>query len=624
MMTQLSRRRGLAALCLGVAPFASAASDTTSSEAVSSTAAPVASDTAASEQMLNPMVVTATLAPRTADQSLASVTVIDEAELRRQDPKDITDILRAQPGVDVTSNGGYGKTSNVNIRGAGGESTLLLIDGIRLRSATAGSPAWQLLEPRMFERVEVVRGPRGSLYGADAVGGVVQLFTREGKDEGPHPSITAGGGSFGTERYGASLTGRADDTRYAFSASHLSTDGTEIKRGDGDKGYDNTTGFVRLSQGFDNGGEVGLLGLRARGNSEYVGGNTDYVQQVAGLYGELPVTERWTSRVTLSEARDESDDDANGSLTHFDTVTHSARWENTLMLGPHDLIAGAEYSQDKIDSSSDYSEDSRDNAALFAQALLDFSPLSLQAGVRFDDNEAFGEEVTGHLGMSYALDRVHTLRASYGTAFRAPTFNELYFPGFGNDDLDPERSRTAELGLRGQFGKGFWDLSVYRTEIDDMIANTSRNGRFAPFNVNHARIRGVELATGADVRDWTLRAALTYTDPEDQDTGNRLVRRASRSLRLDADRALGDWTLGGSFIAQNHRYNDVDNEERLPGFGLVNLRAGWQFAPLWSAQMTLENVLDKEYATARASAFQGGWDYLNPGRAAFLSVRFGE
>lgn len=613
MITTFSRRQGLAALCLGVAPLASAA-DTVTAD----------SGSADSQQELNPLVVTATLAPRTADQSLASVTVLDEADLRRQDPKDITDLLRAQPGVDVTSNGGFGKTSNVNIRGAGGESTLLLIDGIRLRSATAGSPAWQFLEPRMFERVEVVRGPRGSLYGADAVGGVVQLFTREGEAEGAHPSITAGGGSFGTQRYSASLSGRADDTRYAFSASQLSTDGTEIKSGDGDKGYDNTTGFVRLSQGFDNGSEVGLLGLRTRGNTEYVGGNTDYVQQVAGVYGELPVTERWTSRVTLSEARDESEDDASGTITHFDTLTHSARWENTLLVGDHDLTAGAEYSQDKVASSSDYEKDSRDNAALFAQALLDFSPLNLQAGMRFDDNEAFGEEVTGHLGISYALDAVHTLRASYGTAFRAPTFNELYFPNYGNDALDPERSRTAELGLRGQFGQGFWDLSVYRTEIEDMIATTLRNGRYAPFNVNQARIRGAELATGAEVNDWRLRAALTYTDPEDRDTGKRLVRRATRSLRLDADRALGDWTLGGSFIAQNHRYNDTDNDERLPGFGLVNLRAGWQFAPLWSTRLTLENVLDKQYATARASAFQGGWDYLNPGRAAFLSVTFGE
>ncbi|MBB3232646.1 TonB-dependent receptor domain-containing protein [Halomonas stenophila] len=606
MITPLFRRRGLAALCLGVAPLAGAA------ETDDGVTDP--------ELRLDPLVVSATLSPRTTSESLASVTVIDEAALRRQDPKAITDILRAQPGVDVTTNGSFGKTSSVFLRGTGSESTLLMIDGIRLRSATTGGPAWQFLEPRMFERIEVVRGPRGSLYGAGAVGGVVQLFTPEGED-GPSPSITLGGGSFDTRRAGASLSGSEGGTRYAFSASLFATEGTEVVEGEGDKGYDNTTGFARLSHTFADGAEVGMLALRARGNTEFVGGDTDFVQQVAGVYGELPVTEAWTSRLTLSEARDESDNtDAFGDSV-IDTLTHTARWENTLAFGPHELVAGAEYSEDEVAGTTDFAETNRDNLAAFAQALLDFSPVSLQAGLRHDDNEAFGEEVTGSLALGYDLDDHHTLRASYGTAFRAPTFNELYWPGFGNPDLDPERSGTVELGLRGQFGKGFWDLAVYRTEVDDLIASTLVDGRFAPFNVDRARIRGVELATGAEVLDWTLRAALTYVDPEDRETGNRLVRRASRSLRLDADRELGDWTLGGSLIAQGHRYNDAANDERLPGFGIVNLRAGWQFAPLWSTRLTLENVLDRDVVTARDFS---GRDYLNAGRAAFLSVRFGE
>ncbi|RTR02378.1 TonB-dependent receptor domain-containing protein [Halomonas nitroreducens] len=608
MIIPLFRRRGLAALCLGTAPLASAATADTN-DSITET-----------ELRLDPLVVSATLSPRTTSDSLASVSVIDEAALRRQDPQDVTDILRAQPGVDVSSNGDFGKTSSVFLRGTGSESTVLMIDGIRLRSATTGGPAWQFLEPRMFERIEVVRGPRGSLYGADAVGGVVQLFTPEGEG-GPSPSITLGGGSFDSRRASASLAGSEGGTRYAFSASHFATEGSEVVEGEGDKGYDNTTGFARLSHTFASGAEVGVLALRARGNTEFVGGDTDFVQQVAGLYGELPVTDAWTSRLTLSEARDESDNtDAFGDSV-IDTRTHTARWENTLTFGPHELVAGAEYSEDEVSGTTDFAERKRDNVAAFAQALMDFSPVSVQAGLRHDDNEAFGEELTGSLALGYDLDDHHTLRASYGTAFRAPTFNELYWPGFGNPDLDPERSETVELGLRGQFGKGFWDLAVYRTEVEELIANTLVDGRFAPFNVDQARIRGVELATGAEVLDWTLRAALTYVDPEDRETGNRLVRRASRSLRLDADRELGDWTLGGSFIAQGHRYNDTANDERLPGFGIVNLRAGWQFAPLWSTRLTLENVLDRDVVTARDFS---GRDYLNAGRAAFLSVRFGE
>ncbi|MCK2182498.1 TonB-dependent receptor domain-containing protein [Halomonas getboli] len=572
-------------------------------------------------ETLNPLVVTAALAPRTADESLASVTVIDEEQLRRQDPTAITEVLRARPGVDVTTNGGFGKNTGIYLRGTGSQSTPLMIDGIRLRSATAGTPSWEFLEPRLFDRVEIVRGPRGSLYGADAVGGVVQLFTPQGEGE-PTPRITIGGGSFDTRRASASLSGSEGGTRYYVAASRLESDGYEIVDGEGDKGYDNTTGLMRLSHTFAGGAELGVLALRARGNTEFdsfgTPSDTDYAQQVAGVYGELPITETWRSRLTLSEARDERETHGGTGESVFDTRTRTARWENTLVLGRHELVAGAEYARDDVDSTVDYAEDRRDNAAVFTQALLDFSPLTVQASLRHDDNEAFGEETTGSLALGVALDDIHTLRASYGTAFRAPTFNELYYPDFSNADLDPETSESYELGIRGQLGRGFWDLAVYRTEVDDLIVNIDTDGDGyldTPENVERARIRGVELATGADVENWTLRAALTYTDPENRETGKRLQHRASRSLRFDADRALGDWSLGGSVIAQGERYDDADNAERLGGFATLDLRAGWDFAPGWSTRLTLENLLDKQYQTVNG--------YNSAGRAAFVSVSFG-
>lgn len=610
MKTGINAPRGLAAFGLAALPLALQAQST-------------GTDTDESLR-LNPLVVTATLTPRTADQSLASVTVLDEATLRRQDPVSLTDLLRGQPGVDVTTNGAFGKNSSVFIRGTDSDQNVLLIDGIRLRSATTGGAAWQFLDPRMFQRAEIVRGPRGSLYGADAVGGVVQLFTHEAEEGGPHPHISVGGGSFDTQRYSAGLSGNSGGTRYSFAGSHFNTDGVPVRRGGDDKGYDNASGLARLSHTFDGGAELGLLALRARGNTEFDSfgspANTDFVQQVAGIYGELPVTDNLRSRLTWNEARDESDTVDAFGFSVFDTRTQTARWENTLNVGFHELVVGIEHSEDRVSGTTDFDEDSRDNTAVFAQGLLDFSPLSVQASLRHDDNEAFGDEVTGSLALGYELDAHHTLRASYGTAFKAPTFNDLFFPGFGNPDLDAETSETFELGVRGQYRHAFWDLAAYQTHIDDLIAFTEQGGLLAPFNVDEARIRGVELSTGAEFDDWTLQAALTYTDPEDRETSNRLPRRASQSLRLDVDRELGDWSLGGSWIVQNHRYNDADNEERLPGFGLVNLRAGWQFAPFWSARLTVENVLDKDFATAR---FLDGDDFLNAGRAAFVSVRYG-
>ncbi|AYF35430.1 TonB-dependent receptor [Vreelandella alkaliphila] len=565
---------------------------------------------------LNPVVVTAALAPRTANESLSSVTVLDEATLRRQDSVSITDLLRGQPGVDVSTNGSFGKNSSVFIRGSGSGQNVLLIDGIRLRSATSGGAAWQHLEPRMFDRAEIVRGPRGSLYGADAIGGVIQLFTPQGEEEGPQPRISVGGGSFNTQRLSAGISGKEGGTRYSFSASHFTTDGQPIRRDGDDKGYDNTTALARVSHTFESGAEAGVLALRARGHNEYDGGENDFVQQVAGVYGELPITDNWRSRLTLSESRDESDNIDNFGDSVFNTKVSTARWENTLTAGAHELIAGAEYSEDRVNSTTAYDETSRSNAAVFTQALLDFAPFTLQASLRFDDNEAYGEEVTGSVGVGYDVDGHHTLRANYGTAFNAPTYNQLYFPGFGNPDLESETSQSIEVGVRGQYAHWFWDAALYQTDIDNLIA-----GQGLLFNVPETRIRGAELSAGVELDDWTLAAALTYTDPENRLTGKRLQNRASQSLRLDVDRELGDWSVGGSWIAQNHRYRDAQNQDRLSGYGLVNLRAGWQFAPLWSARVTLENALDQDYITTRS--FDGA-DYINAGRAGFLSVHFGQ
>ncbi|MCC5900422.1 MAG: TonB-dependent receptor [Halomonas sp.] len=569
-----------------------------------------------SEAALNPVVVTAALAPRTANESLASVTVLNKDTLRRQDPVSITDLLRGQPGVDVSSNGSFGKNSSVFIRGTGSGQNVLLIDGIRLRSATSGGAAWQHLEPRMFDRAEIVRGPRGSLYGADAMGGVIQLFTPEGQEDGPQPRISVGGGSFNTQRISAGISGKEGGTRYSFAGSHFTTDGQPVRHDGDNKGYDNTTALARVSHTFDSGAEAGVLALRARGNNEYDGGENDFVQQVAGVYGELPVTDSWRSRLTLSEARDESDDFAAFGDSVFDTKVSTARWENTFIVGDHELVAGAEYSEDRVNSTTAYDETSRSNTAVFTQALLDFSPFTLQASLRFDDNESYGEEVTGSVGVGYNLDGHHTLRANYGTAFNAPTYNQLYFPGFGNPDLDAETSESVEIGVRGQYASWFWDAALYQTEIDNLIT-----GQGLQFNVPETRIRGAELAAGVEVNDWTLAAALTYTDPENRLTGKRLQNRSSQSIRLDADRELGEWSVGGSWVAQNHRYRDAQNQDRLSGYGLVNLRAGWQFAPLWSARVTLENVLDQDYVTTRS--FDGA-DYINAGRAGFLSVHFGQ
>lgn len=569
-----------------------------------------------SETRFNPIIVTATLSAKTADETLASVTVIDEEQIRLQQPKDIIDLLKGQPGVDFSSNGGFGKTTSVYTRGAASDSTVLLVDGIRLQSATSGGASWQFLTPNLFERFEIVRGPRGGLYGADAAGGVIQGFLANSQAQ--KVNLSVGGGSFGSYQVNAGVSGQHNSTRYHLIANQFTTDGIEIKEGEGRRGYDNTSVLARLGQGFDSGADLSLLMMHTQGNTEFVGGTTDYRIQVLGLTASVPVTEHWLSRVQLSEARDENTS-YQGNRSNFDTKTHKLRWENTLWADAHEFILGAETLKDSVETSS-YAGEARKNHAVFAQGLFDLKPVSLQTNLRFDDNQVYGDKVTGGLAVGYAINPEHTLRGSYGTAFRAPTFNDLYWPGSGNLDLAPETSHTTEIGLRGQYPTFFWDIAVYEAQYKNLINWAPLpSGLWAPQNIDRARIRGIEFSLGAEVADWMLKAAITGTDPIDRADDTRLQRRTTKSVRFDADRTWGDWSVGGTLIAQGSRYNARRESDKMPGYGLVNLRSRWNFAPEWSATVTLDNLFDKDYVTTRGF---GGWDYKNPGRSAFLTLSY--
>lgn len=588
---------------------------------------------------LDPIVVTPTLSARTVDESLSSVTVLDREDLDKQQPRELSEVLRGQPGVDIITNGAYGKSTSVFMRGTGSESTVLLLDGIRMGSATSGAPSWQFLPPQLLGRMEIVRGPRASLYGSDAVGGVVQVFSPEGEGE-PQPWVQFGGGSFSSREQGAGISGSQGGTAYSFGHNYFQTDGIALREDEDRKGFRNASSLGRLSHTFDQGTKIGLTAFRSGGNTEFDGGNTDYVNQAVGASVETPVTDSWLTELSASESRDENDNFRTFGDSRFDTLRRSARWQNSFFFGRHEFITGADFRRDEVESTTDYDEDRRDNTGVFGQLFLDAGPADFQFSLRWDDNEAYGEELTGAVAAGYALDNVHRVRLSYGTAFRAPTFNDLYYPyeeyedengdfsgSFqGNPDLGPESSGTAEIGVSAQYDVLFWDLAVYQTDVRDLIQTQADEvGNRQPQNVDQARIKGTELGVGAELGAWTLYGAATLMDPRDRETDNRLTRRTTKTLRLEIDRQIGQWSLGATGILEGERYNDSANENLIPGFGIVNFRTAWDFAPNWSASLTIDNIFDKDYVVAR-----GGWDASNPtfdyqqaGRNAFLSVRYG-
>ncbi|MCG5511002.1 TonB-dependent receptor domain-containing protein [Ectothiorhodospira lacustris] len=577
---------------------------------------------------LDPILVTPTRTAQTVDQTLASVTVIEREEIERLQPKEFADLLRARAGIGLSQNGPFGKTTSLFMRGTNSSHTLLLIDGVRMGSATLGSASWQFLPPAEIERVEIVRGPRTSLYGSDAIGGVVQIFTRDG--DGPaRVRAHMGGGSFNTREYGLGVSGSHDRTRYSLSGSHFSTDGIDVQKGVGDSGRDgfhNSSLSGRLSHQVSEALELFGSLHHARGETDYDFGGPardwiDFVHHASRLGVRGQLHERWFSELSIGHSRDENETFQNAvPSSQIDTVRYLVAWQNDILLGNHLLTAGLDYQDDQVKSATDYDETRRDNWGVYAQLQLDLGRHALTGSLRQDDNESFGRETTGQLAWGYRIMEAWQVRASGGTAFKAPTFNDLYWPGGGNPDLAPESSETFELGLRHAAGGFHADLAVFQSDIDDLIEWAPVPGSFLwqPQNVEKARIRGVELETGIDHDGWSASLSMTWLDHENRRTGNELRRRPNQIARLDLDRQWQDWSLGTTLIAEGRRYNDDSNSQRIAGHELMHLRAAYRVSPAWTVRATLNNVFDRDYVTAR----QGVIDYEQPGRAFYLTLNY--
>ncbi|BAU57594.1 outer membrane vitamin B12 receptor BtuB [Halorhodospira halochloris] len=579
---------------------------------------------------LETVVVTPTRTAQTVDQSLSSVSVIDRDEIDRQQPRQVSDLLQGRAGTSLTTSGSFGKDTSLFMRGTNSDHSLLLVDGVPMNSATQGGAAWEYLPPAEIDRIEVVRGPRTSLYGADAIGGVVQVFTREGEEGPPRVNAFAGGGSFNTYEYGVGVAGGTEDTRYSLSAGHFHTDGINVSEEYGDdqrNGFDNTSVSGRLSQRLPGGSELFTTVMRSEGTTEYddqadEDDFTDYLFQAlrGGVRGDI--TERWFSELAVSQAKDEQDNvDSRGETWHY-TERHEVSWRNELYWGTDNIWSfGGDWRDENVDTYDNYDETSRYNVGAYTQLELDLGRHDLGGSLRYDDNEAYGDNVTGQVAWGFdAADRLR-LRSSYGTAFKAPTFNDLYAPenqawglAGGNPDLEAEESASAEVGARWQVRDGYVDAAIFQTDIDNLISSRPANGLEKPFNIGEARIRGAELEAGAQWQEWQISGAFTYLDHENRDTGNELQRRPNESARVDIDRQLGDFSVGATALARGRSYDDPANDTRLSGYGLLNLRTSYAFTPEWSLRGTLENALDKDYETVSG--------YNQPGRAVYVSIHF--
>ena len=597
----------------------------------------------AADQVYQLPVITNTVAnivEQDAQKTLAAVTVIDREEIERKQFTSLQELLRTVPGVTYSNTGGLGKVTSVSIRGTGNRHALVLVDGQKVGSATLGETAFEHFPIDQIERVEVLRGPRSSLYGSEAISGVIQIFTRKGTQNGVKPFASFTYGSHETYQSNVGLNVKHDNTWATLSLAGTKTQGIDAtninEANDLDKdGYENKSASLRMGHKFNDQFNVDASVLVVDGENEY--DNRDdwgspYIdannvhskieQNVYSIGATYKPFDVWTTGLKLGRSEDKLDSrDANPSV--INTQRDSLSWLNTLNFNKQNtLMLGFDYQNDEVSGTKAYAVKERDNKAYFAQYLGSFGSFDVQGAVRQDDNEQFGNHTTGSATLGYRFNDTVQSYVSYGTAFKAPTFNDLYWPGSENPTLVPEESENYEIGFKGVISNVQWELNGFYNEIENMIAwAPNATGNYVPSNIDNAKIKGAELSFTQQLNDFVWNVNYTYQEPENETAGlhgKQLFLKPKQIFNASADYTMDKWTVGASVHAEDKRYTNATNTAELGSFATVDTRVTYQATPEFSVQAKLANIFDKEYSTNYSNSTLFNQD----GRTAWVTLRY--
>lgn len=604
-----------------------------------STTAVVAADAATGDRI----VVTGSREPTAADRLAGDLVLIDAEQIRASTADSVEDLLRRVGGLQMSRYGGPGAAPSVFIRGMSASGTLVLVDGVRVGSATLGQMDFEGLSLSAIDHIEILRGPGSSLYGADGAGGVVQIFTRRG-DGRPRASAWLAAGQYGAGEAALSGSGRFGDFDAAASLSHEQLDGdSSLRPGDrfGNYNPDNdgsrrTSAQAQFGWRPAKGHRIGVTLLDSKLNSQF--DSSEYLppnyqqdatpdfrnkldSQVVSIDHRGEWSEAWTTTVLASSQ--ESDlhsgaNEVNRYRTRRSQVDAQATWQP---VRDQRLTFAYEGLTEK-GSSSDYAkQETTDNHALVLAYLGTVGPLQVQADARHDDNSDYGQVNTGRLGVSYALAKGWRLRAVAGTSFRAPSFNDRYYTGYGVPSIQPERGRSVEVGVEGRWSTFDVSATAWQNRVRDLIGYEADRTKCpadpaydygCAANIANARLQGLSLGGGAQFGDLQLRAQIDFTDAKNSDTGERLTRRAAHQASLTADYTVRDWTFGAAALQVGARPDGATY--KLKQESTLDLKTRWRFAPQWSLEAKVINVTDVDLEPTRG--------YQGLGRQAWLGVRY--
>lgn len=591
------------------------------------------------------IVVTAERIPLPIRESTGDISIISTEQISAAGQSTITDLLRALPGVEISAQGGPGQPATVFLRGANSNHTVVLIDGVRQTNLNFGLASLQSLPLSAIDHIEVLRAPASSLYGADAIGGVIQILTRAGSTS-KGLNAEAGIGEKGQQRMSVAYAGTNGGLSWGIAAGGEAASGFDATLPTNFAHYPDADArkqrFAQVSLDYQLSAdhEVDLkwldstnrVGIDAEFPPFVTSPNARTVQNISNLALKLrsQLAPSWTSTLQFGENRDHFRFEQTNS---FDEVlfnrTRSYSWQNDFIFGAHQALFALERQQQSIDSNATaYGAHERITNSVLAGYRFRIGRHQARLNLRRDDVRRGDGATSGNVGYSAKLAPGWTVDAQYGTAFKLPTFNDLYyidpFGGFvANPALTPEHSRTTEIGLIKNGAGERLSLYWFGGVITNLIANFDPDGFLGPLpgtviNTGRATIRGITGGYSKGWANWKLRGELSMQDARDDASGDRLPRRARQHGSIALDRDWGRWLAGAEVVAQGDRYDSLPNQAqgRLAGYGLTNLHASYKFDRDWSFFARWNNVFDRRYELAKG--------YAAPGANLFIGVRFNE
>ena len=630
-----------------------------------------------------PIIVTANRAPTLANNVLADYDYIGPEEIAQAGQSSLTQLLQRQRGVEITSGNGAGGTgASVFLRGASNGQSIVLIDGIRSDSGFNGGPTWESIPLPLIDHIEIIFGPQSSLYGSDAIGGVVQIFTKDGS--GPAKvSASTGYGTYGTSVSEASIYGATEGEqkiRYSLGVSQTLSTGYNTIASNNPFGLSAMkTGYVqdavtgKLSQEWSKGQVFGAQLMQSRLNNQVPGFNSgdftnnpsysdcsfntagpcgapgpqqaqSYVNQMGtySLFSQNQITGIWKSllQASLSNNSGQNIQDATAYSPAYSPITKTKQniytWQNDIAIGTDLLQILVERRTQNVDLNQinyftsclpeAFSQTRNTNSAAASYQLKRGANLA-NISIRNDSITGYGPQTTGGASYGYFFTKEWRANINYGTGFRAPSFNDLYYPGYGNPNLQPEKSKNTEVGLH-------YDTNAYDVHLVGYNNTTNNLIQFANVNcpeslvfgcasnVAVAKISGVSIGLGARLGDFSLKGSFDQQSPINQTTDQVLAKRArtfgNASVEYNRNRFIAG--LGGTFSGQRQDISGTDTNSGnaynglMGGYSIFNLYSSYEFEPNWTVFARWNNMLNKQY--------QLTYGYNTPGSNVFAGLRY--